>query len=317
MKAREDMAFEAYSSSAAVRSSPAASMRAARSGAIGQRIADLGELAKVRISSLVLVVTAVGFCLGSPSGVDYVVLLHTLLGVFLVAAAANTLNQLMERRYDRLMPRTMDRPIAAGRVSPREALVWGGAAAVLGLLYLGITTNLPATLLAGATIVLYLAVYTPLKRVTAQNTLAGSVPGALPPLIGYAAACGTLDVTALLLFTILFLWQPPHFFAIAWMYREDYRLGGYRMISTVDPSGAAIKRQTPVYVGLLAGASLLPVVLGMAGGSYLAGAAVLNAGLAATALHMSSRLSDRSARRMLLASVVYLPLLLMLLVLCR
>lgn len=281
------------------------------------RLADFAELAKVRISSLVLVVTAIGFCLGSPDGIELSSLCITLLGVFFVAVAANTLNQLMERDFDRLMPRTMDRPIAAGRVSANEALVMGLISGVVGVVQLSLTTNRLATLLAVATIALYLFVYTPLKRRTVHNTLVGAMPGALPPLIGYSAASGHLGGVAWLLFSILFIWQLPHFYAIAWMYREDYRLGGYRMLSVVDSSGRTTRIQTIVYSIVLMAVTLYPVVTGTAGMTYGVGAIVLGLGLLGFAISMARGLSGASARNMLLASVIYLPSLLSLLLIDR
>lgn len=276
------------------------------------RFSDFIELAKLRISSLVLVVTAIGFCLASPGPIDLVLLFHTLVGTALTAAAANTINQLIERAYDRLMPRTMDRPIAAGRVSPQEAFIFGGICLVFGLFILALLVNPLATALAAATFGLYIFVYTPLKRKTVHNTLIGAVPGALPPMIGYAGASGELGPWAWALFGILFVWQLPHFFAIAWMYREDYRLGGYKMLSVVDPTGARTRRQTVAYTCVLILASLVPGILGLIGASGMAGAAAAGAALLWFAMGMSRRLSFESARLMLLASVIYLPILLIL-----
>lgn len=277
------------------------------------RFSDFIELAKLRISSLVLVVTAIGFCLASPGPIDLLLLFHTLVGTALTAAAANTINQLIEREYDRLMPRTMDRPIAAGRVSPLEAFIFGGVCLAVGLLILILLVNPLATALAAATFGLYIFVYTPLKRKTVHNTVIGAVPGALPPMIGYAGASDELGPWAWALFGILFVWQLPHFFAIAWMYREDYRLGGYKMLSVVDPTGTCTRRQTVFYTIVLIVVSLLPCAFGLVGAMGLAGAAATGAALLWFALGMSRRLSFESARLMLLASVIYLPVLLVLL----
>lgn len=281
------------------------------------RLADFAELAKLRISSLVLVVTAIGFGLGAPEGMSLSGVTATLIGVFFVAAAANTLNQLMEREFDRLMPRTMDRPIAAGRVSPNEALVMGLASGLIGVILLSFTTNLLATLLAVATILLYLFAYTPLKRRTVHNTLIGAVPGALPPLIGYAAAANTLGADAWFLFAVLFLWQLPHFYAIAWMYREDYRLGGYKMLSVVDPCGRSTRVQSVLYTVVLIGVTLIPAVMGRAGILYASGAAMLGLGFFVATIRMARTLTRATARATLLASVIYLPLLLGLLLIDR
>lgn len=281
------------------------------------RLADFVELAKLRISSLVLVVAAIGFCLASAGPLDLLLLFHTMIGTALTAAAANTINQLIEREYDRLMPRTMDRPIAAGRVSPVEAFVFGSICLVLGLLILGLLVNPLATVLAAATFGLYIFAYTPLKRRTVFNTMVGAVPGALPPMIGYAGAGGELGPWAWMLFAILFVWQLPHFFAIAWMYREDYRLGGYKMLSVVDPTGRRTVRQTIFFTLLLIAATLVPSMFGYVGPWATAAAIILGVMLLAVAARMARRLSYQTARSMLLASVIYLPILLILLLLDR
>jgi len=281
------------------------------------RLADYCILGKARISLLVLVVTAIGFCLGCNGPVDLALLIHTLVGTGLVAIAANTLNQYMERSFDRLMVRTADRPIPAGRLAPNEALAFGVVCAALGLGYLSLTVAWLATALAAATLVLYLFAYTPLKRRTVLNTWVGAVPGALPPMIGFAAAHGGLNALAWTLFAILFVWQLPHFFAIAWMYREDYARGGYRMLSVVDPSGTATRRQSVALCVVMLAVSLAPSLLGYAGAYALVGAVILGVAWLAVAVRMARRLTDANARLVLLASVVYLPALMMLLLLDR
>lgn len=279
------------------------------------RLADYFELAKVRLSLLVLVVTAAGFCLGVEGPFEFISLVNTILGTALVAFAANALNQYLERDYDRLMQRTADRPIPAGRMSSAEALAFGIASAVAGLVYLAMLVNLPAATLAAVSFLLYIAVYTPLKRRTSLNTLVGAVPGAIPPLIGYAAAHGELDVGAWVLFAILFSWQLPHFFAIAWMYREDYARGGYRMLSVVDPS--AVGRQTIFFSVVLLAASLCPTIVRLSGSTYLFGAALLGAGFLFVAVRFAICRSQINARLMLWTSIVYLPILMMLMLLDR
>ena len=281
------------------------------------RFADYCILGKVRISVLVLIVTAIGFCLGSSGAVNLALLIHTLIGTCLVAISANTLNQFIERDLDRLMIRTADRPIPAGRLTPLEALTFGTICGIVGSAYLVLFVNLWAASLAGATILLYLFAYTPLKRVTAWNTWVGAVPGALPPLIGFAAAHRGLTALAWMLFAVLFIWQLPHFFAIAWMYREDYARGGYRMLATVDPSGRSTRWQTLALSVMLVAISLLPVTSRYV--SVAAGVGILVAGAAmiAAALVMSRRLTRETARRVLLASVIYLPIVMMLYLLGR
>jgi protoheme IX farnesyltransferase len=298
---------------------PAATMpvELSAAAALRQRVADFCELAKIRISVLVLLVTAVGFCLASPGEIDTARLLHAVLGTGLVAVAANTLNQVWERRFDALMQRTANRPIPAGRVGPREATVFGVACAACGLPYLWHFATPLAAAVAAVTLALYVLVYTPLKRRTVHNTLVGAVPGALPPVIGYAAAAGQMDLTALLLFAIVFVWQMPHFYAIAWMYRDDYARGGYRMLSVVDSTGAATGRQTMAYTVVLVAVSLLPAALGFAGPWYGATALALGIGLMEFARRLAELRSRVAARRMLLASVVYLPAIMLLLMMNR
>ncbi|MBI5764975.1 MAG: protoheme IX farnesyltransferase [Planctomycetes bacterium] len=281
------------------------------------RFADYCILGKLRISVLVLIVTAIGFCLGTRGDVGLLALANAIIGTALVAIAANTLNQYMEREFDRLMIRTADRPIPAGRLTPAEAMAFGIVCGVVGLAYLWIATNPLATALAALTLFLYLFAYTPLKRRTAWNTWVGAVPGALPPMIGFAAAHNGLATPAWLLFAILFVWQLPHFFAIAWMYREDYARGGYQMLSTVDPSGRATRVQTVTLTMLMIVVSLAPSMLGFAGPFAGIGAVLLGAGLFVVAVRMAKDLSHATARTMLLATVIYLPLLMTLLVLDR
>lgn len=279
-----------------------------------RRLADYAELAKVRLSLLVIFVTAAGFCLGAQGPVDILSLFHVLVGTSLVAFAANALNQVIERDHDRLMSRTADRPLPSGRISPAEATAFGFVLAVVGVALLSTLTNLLAASLAAATFLLYLLAYTPLKRRTPLNTLVGAVPGAIPPLIGFAAAAGTLTATAWILFAILFLWQLPHFFAIAWLYREDYALGGYKMLSVVDPSGKAIARQTVAFTVLLLICSLLPAWLGNVHQAYPLGASLMGGAFLFVAIRFAQDRNRSSARVLLLASIAYLPLLTMLLV---
>ncbi|MFQ5500769.1 MAG: heme o synthase [Phycisphaerae bacterium] len=273
------------------------------------RFADFCDLAKVRLSLLVLLVTASGFCLAADGPVDILFLCHTVLGTAMVAFAANALNQVLERKYDRLMCRTADRPLPAGRMSPAEALAAALSLAAAGLVYLSTLVNLLSAVLAGLTLLLYVLAYTPLKRRTPLNTLVGAIPGAIPPMIGYAAVRGELDLAAWLLFVILFVWQLPHFFAIAWLYREDYARAGYRMLSVVDPTGNSTARQTLGYTGLLLLVSFLPTLMGLAGPGYLAAAAILGVGLLIVALRFAAARTRAAARFMLLATIAYLPLL--------
>jgi len=274
---------------------------------------DVLALAKMRISVMVLIVTAIGFALGAGDGFSLTALVHCLIGTGLVAVAANILNQVAERDFDRRMIRTRNRPVASGRMDAGEAAALGWSAAVVGTAYLLIWTNLLATALAVATFVLYLLAYTPLKRVSIYNTHVGAIPGALPPLIGFAAAAGHLPPLAWTLFGILFAWQLPHFFAIAWMHREDYLRGGYRMLSSVDHDGRRTGRWIVGYGIVQLIISLSPWWIGATGTLYAVGAAAGGLALLGVGTRVAILRTAASARAMLLATVIYLPLLLTLL----
>lgn len=274
---------------------------------------DVLTLCKPRISVMVLIVTAIGFALGAGDSFTWLGLVHCLIGTALVAVAANILNQVAERASDARMNRTRNRPVASGRMDAGEAAVLGWSAAIVGAAYLLKWSNGLAALLAVATFVLYLFVYTPLKRVSIYNTHVGAIPGALPPLIGFAAAAGHLTPAAWTLFAILFAWQLPHFFAIAWMHREDYLRGGYRMLSSVDDDGRRTGRWIVGYGVLLLLISLSPWWIGAAGMLYAIGAAVGGLMLLVVGGRVAKLRTIASARAMLLATVIYLPLLLTLL----
>lgn len=272
--------------------------------------ADFCELVKARLTTLVLTTTLAGFYLGWSGPMNFLRLFNTLLGTALVAAGAAALNELLERDADALMHRTQDRPLPSGRMRPDTALLVGAGLAVGGLLYLYGTVNVLTSLLAALTLVSYVFVYTPLKRRTSLNTLVGAVPGALPPMIGWAAARGSLGSEAWALFAILFCWQMPHFLAIAWMYREDYARGGFVMLTHLDEAGNATGRQAVNYALALMLVSLVPTILGMVGVAYFLGAFVLGAGLAFCAARMQFAPSRPHARQLFFASILYLPLLL-------
>lgn len=274
------------------------------------RLADYAQLTKFRLSLLVLVVTAAGYWFSAGSRAHIMPLFNVVFGTALVAFAANAGNQIMERSYDRLMRRTSNRPIPAGRIPVGEAIGFTIASAALGASYLFITVNSLASILALSTLGLYLIVYTPLKRVTALNTVVGAIPGALPPVIGVVAAQGTLTIDAGLLFTLLFFWQLPHFFSIAWLYREDYARGGYRMLSVVDPGGASVSRQSVVFQVCTILASVMPAFIGRAGIFYLMGAGALGYGLLICTIRFALGRNRDTARTLLLATIAYLPLLL-------
>lgn len=277
------------------------------------RLEDYAVLSKPRVTALVLVTTLVGFALASQGGIDPFRLLATLAGTALLASGTAALNQLIEREHDRLMARTADRPLPAGRIGPGEALALGLASVLGGLAILLFGANALAAALGAATVAGYLFVYTPLKRLTPFCTIVGAVPGALPPVIGWAAARGALDVGAAALFAIIFVWQLPHFFAIAWIYRDDYARAGYRMLTVVDPAGRRAAWQIALFSTALVPLSLAPTFIGLSGRVYFAGALALGLGQLALGVATSRRLlsgrvaAQAAARGLFLGSLVYLP----------
>jgi protoheme IX farnesyltransferase len=271
-------------------------------------LADYLELTKPGVTSLILFSTLVGFYLGSPETIQYLLLAHVILGTAMVAGGTAALNQYWEREADALMLRTRNRPLPTGRIAPWKALWFGIALATAGALHLAWHVNLLSGLLAALTLASYLFLYTPLKAHTPHCTLVGSFPGAIPPLIGWAAVRGTLDIEALVLYAILFLWQFPHFFAIAWLYRDDYKRAGIAMLPVVEPDGRSTARQILLYTGALLPVSLLPTYLGVTGWIYLAGALLLGGAFFYFALRIAAEKNKREARRLLQASVIYLPL---------
>jgi len=273
-------------------------------------LTDLSELVKTRLTLLVLLTTLAGFYVGSPQSMDLVLLLNTLLGTALVAGSASALNQLLEREHDRLMRRTADRPLAARRWKPDAVLIGAALAGIGGLVYLACSVNLLASVLAAATLGSYVFIYTPMKRTTTLNTLVGAIPGALPPVIGYAAVREEIGVPAVVLFAIMFFWQLPHFLAIAWMYRVEYKDAGFKMMPGNDPTGVQTGRQAFLTAAALLPIGLLPTVLGFAGRLYFIGAFILGLLLCWQAYRFQVRPTDTTARRLFLASIIYLPLLL-------
>ena len=275
-----------------------------------ERPADYLELTKPRVTSLVLATTLVGFYLGSRGPVDFILLLNTLLGTALVAGGTSALNQYVEREQDGRMLRTRRRPLPAGRLDPAHALVFAAAISMAGMLHLALTVNLLTAGLAGLTLLSYVFVYTPLKRRTSLCTLVGAVPGALPPLGGWTAAHGDIAAGGVALFAILFVWQLPHSLAIAMLYKDDYARGGFRVLPVVDHDGGTTARQILAHCLVLLPLSLVPTLLQVTGVVYFVGALVLGLALTAFAVPILVDASARTARRMLLASVVYLPALL-------
>ena len=278
------------------------------------RAADYLELAKPRVAVLVLFTVAAGAALAARGLPDPLTLIHTLFGTALVVAGASALNQWLERHSDALMRRTENRPLPAGRLQAAEVLVIGLVLSVGGTVYLAIALPRPlAALVAAAAFVSYVFLYTPLKRKTTLNTLVGAVPGALPPVIGWTAVTGSVGQEVMALFTTLYLWQVPHFLAIAWIYREDYVCAGLRMLPVVDHRGAMTGRQMVLYCLTLIPVSLTPAALGLAGPFYLVGALLLGLMFLGSAVGFIRSRSVPQARRVLRASLIYLPALLALL----
>lgn len=290
----------------------------ARQGGV-HRLAAYLELTKPRITVFILMSTAIGFLCGVHMSTHWtpLTLLNAILGTALIASGTAALNQWFERDADARMNRTKARPIPSGRIPAPRAFAFGMALAAAGFAELALGANLLTGLLGLFTMASYLLVYTPLKRRSPVSTTIGAIPGAMPPLIGYAAAAGTLTAEAWVLYAILFLWQFPHFYAIAWMYREDYARAGIRMLPVVEPSGESTARRIWLFSLLLIPVSILPKFWGDAGNWYVAGAIALGLMFLWSGIRASLERSRPRARQVLLASVVYLPLLYGLLVLDR
>jgi protoheme IX farnesyltransferase len=271
-------------------------------------VADYVELAKPRLNLLVVVTSGGGFYLGTGGTPSLFPLMAACVGTALVAGGASALNQVHERDTDALMDRTRSRPLPAGRIAPEDARIFGLALSALGLGILGSATNVPAALLALATLVVYLAVYTPLKRRSPAATLVGAVPGALPPLIGWTAGRGSATLEGWVLFAIVFLWQIPHFMAISWIYRDDYRKARFPMLSVLEPDGRRTGVHAVFYAAALLPVSLAPTAVGLAGWTYFWIALVLGTALLWVAARFASTRSDASARLLFFGSISYLPL---------
>jgi protoheme IX farnesyltransferase len=282
-----------------------------RRSVVGTRLADHLELTKPRITLMVVLTAAVGFLLAADGRAwPPPLLLHTLVGTGLVAAGASALNQFAERTIDARMRRTAGRPLPAGRLAPDESLVFAVVLTLAGLAELIAAVNPLTALLGAATTAGYLFVYTPLKRTTWLAVLVGAVPGAIPPMMGWAALRGGLGAGAWALFGILFLWQLPHFLAIAWLYREDYARGGFPMLPVVDPQGERTAKQMVLWCAALLPVSITPTALGLTGPIYLLGALGLGIYYLVATFRFARHRSAPAARRLLLTSVIYLPALL-------
>lgn len=268
-------------------------------------------LTKPDVTFLVVLTTVAGFYLGSSGSPNWILLLYTVCGTTLVAGGTAALNQYMERDIDAVMRRTASRPLPSGLLRRGQVLVFGLATIVLGTAWLAIAVNALSSALALTTCLLYLLLYTPLKTRTTLATAVGAIPGALPPLIGWTAAHGSLSLGAWVLFVILFLWQFPHFMAIAWMYREDYARGGIRMLPVVDPKGDATFHQMVSTSAILVPVSVLPSVVGMAGIDYFFAALVLGISQLGVVLWANRSRTNARAKQLMHATVAYIPLLLL------
>jgi protoheme IX farnesyltransferase len=277
-------------------------------------LADLYGLTKPGITRLVLITTAVGFYLGSTGSFDLGLLLHTLLGTGLLAGGTNALNQYAERQADAAMKRTRDRALPAGRLKESTALVFSAGISVAGAVYLALLVNPLTALLGTAALLIYIFAYTPLKRKSWLCTLVGAVPGAIPPMMGWTAVTGSLDLLAWVLFGIVFLWQMPHFFAIGWLYRLDYARAGFPMLPVIDPEGRRTSRQIVLYTVALLAVSLLTTLLGLTGALYFVGALTLGLLFLGLGVALAYTRTGAHARRLFLGSVLYLPVLLVLMV---
>jgi len=277
-------------------------------------VALLADLFKARLTFLVVLTTLVGFYMGSRGPTAYVLMANTVLATALLASGAAALNQVLEREFDAKMRRTQDRPLPSGRMTPEAALLIGGTCAAGGLAYLALAVNLLTALLGAITLCSYVFIYTPLKRVTTLNTVIGAIPGALPPLMGWTAARGSISEAGWGFFALLFFWQLPHFLAIAWMYRDEYKKAGFVMLPLVDPQGVRTGRQALCHTLGLLPISLCPFIFRLAGPIYLFGALALGAAFLWQAWRFARELNQVRARALFYASIIYLPLLLILMV---
>jgi heme o synthase len=273
-------------------------------------VSDVMTLTKARLSLLVIITAFIGFCMASGPHLDWLLLVHAVGGTTLAAAAAAVLNQLIEVKVDRLMERTRHRPLPSGRWKPVHALTLGVTMAVAGVAWLAVAVNTLSAILAAATILIYIAAYTPLKRRTSLCTIVGAVAGAIPPVIGWTAVHPSFGLGAWVLFGILFTWQMPHFLALAWMYRDEYAQAGFVMLRRDDLSGCATAMQSLLYTGALIVFTLIPFYAGINSSIYLGGALALDGLMLMFAVQFLVERDRSSARRLFFASILFLPLIL-------
>lgn len=281
------------------------------------RFADYLSLTKPELTFLSVVTALTGYYLGAGGSLNAPIILHILLGTALTGGGAGALNQYIEREYDGMMKRTENRPVPSGRIHPYEALLFGMILSIIGIAELTLYTNALTGFLASVTLVSYIFLYTPLKRITPLSTIVGAFPGALPPVMGWTAARNEVTPEALVLFAILFVWQIPHFLSLAWMYKKDYARAGYRLLTVVEPEGHMAARQILAYTALLVPLTILPWSMGMFGSIYLSLALLLSLAFLAVSVHLVLARSNVAARHVFTGSLVYLPLLMVAMVIDR
>lgn len=272
-------------------------------------LSDYWELTKPGVTFMVIISTFGGFYLATTGSLNWLLLIHTLLGSWFVAAGTNALNQLIERDIDARMKRTRRRPLPAGRLQASHVRLFAWGISSIGIVYLWIAANLLTGMLAAITLASYIYIYTPLKRLSPLSTVVGAVPGALPALGGWVAVRGGVNMEAWIIFAILFFWQMPHFLAIAWIYRDDYERGGFRVLPVVDKNGFHTGMHIVLNCLALLTVSLLPTLTGMAGTIYFMGALILGAAFLWSGMRVARQKTNRRAKQLLHASIVYLPIL--------
>lgn len=286
----------------------AAEIQEQRALGFRERVMSFVELTKPRIALMLVLTSAAGFYIGTKGSFDFVLFANAMIGILLLAFGVATLNQYIERRTDALMERTAKRPIPTGRITPNEALIFGLVNCLVAELYLFFLVN-PLTAVLGVTVIVgYVLLYTPLKTRTTASTAIGAIPGAMPPLMGWTAAANEITLGAWALFTMLFLWQFPHFLAIAWMYKEEYAKAGIKMLPVIEPSGRITARQIVLFAIMLVPVSLAPFFLGFAGPIFLIGASLLGIWVFIESVLTARAKTVERARRLLMVSVLYLPL---------
>ncbi len=279
-----------------------------------EKLAAYVELSKPRIAFMLVLTAAAGFYLGADKGFDLTLFVNTMIGITLLAFGVATLNQVWERKTDALMERTQNRPLPAQKVSVAEALIFGVSLSLVAEIYLAFLVNYLTSFLGLIVIIGYVLLYTPLKTRTSASTAIGAIPGALPPLMGFTAAANEISLGAWVLFAMLFLWQFPHFLAIAWMYRDQYAKAGILMLPVIEPQGKITARQIVIFTVLLLPVSLAPFFLGMTGIFYLIGASLLGIWFLIASINAARAKTVEQARKLLLVSVLYLPIIFALMV---